>query len=72
MYGLSDRSGEIQTNFEADYVIPNSRGNISYEIYDRGDRMAVRGTFDLVLVSDEDEDVTMRVSNGTFDAPFQE
>ena len=72
MYGLSDRSGEIQTNFEADYLIPNSRANISYEIYDRGDRMAVRGTFDLVLVSDEDDDLTMRVSNGTFDAPFQE
>ncbi|MBB4079620.1 hypothetical protein GGR28_002245 [Lewinella aquimaris] len=71
-YGFSYQDGEIDATFESDDSSPGSLVNLTYETYERDEGPALRGTFEMVLVSADDADVTLRITDGKFDVPISE
>ncbi|MCP9236928.1 hypothetical protein [Lewinella sp. JB7] len=71
-YGFSDRDGDIDAAFVSDEDTPGSMVNLTYEIYDRVEGPAIRGSFDMVLVSDDDPSILMEITDGKFDVYFDE
>jgi hypothetical protein len=71
-YGLSLGNGDIQQTFLAEVDDPGAAASLSYTTYEKDGRAAIRGTFSMRLISEEDGTTTMEITNGEFDILLSE